>query len=264
MADDIKQCPTCHSYIADDLNPENRVQGAVDSGETVEISDPFLGGSRSVNTSSSKAVPQWSDDPTLTLRGFSGTEYTGSEHVRAIHIRELQYARIAEEQEAGISETTVFTDIDGEHIRKLHIIELRESTEKLLDAAGITLAEYFTQDINQEEKAPGPNDEDKSDWTDVARGTAYLHSDGTFHTEFDLPSGSTKPSPTLPASTHVRAIHIEDLRHPVFTGIQAVLISQPIITNQFNQEERGLRILEAKKDGKAGYKKAKECVVEEE
>lgn len=263
MAEDIKQCPTCHSYIADDLTPANRVQGAIDSGESVEITDPFEGGNRSVSTSTSKAVPQWTEDPTLTLRGFSGPTYVGSDHVRAIHIRELQYARIAEEQESGIAEPTVFSDIDGEHIRKVHIIELRESTEKLLNAVGLTLEEYFKLDINQVEKSPGPNDENKQDWTDVERGAPYLHSDGTFHTEFQLPNGQAQPSPSFPDSTHVRAIHVEDLRHPLFVGIQAVLISQKIIVNQFNNEIRKTRILEALKDGKAGFKKAKECTVEE-
>lgn len=193
------KCPTCHSNISVDGTHRTQGQDGVDEN--------------------GKPIPRWSDDPVLTSRGFSGDTYTGRNDPRVTHILELQADRAQLEIDSGV-EPTEFSDIedDNRHIRKLHIIELRESTEKILDANGLTLDDYFNKDENGNPVTPGPNDPEKTDWTDVARGVSYLKKDGTFTSSFTLPSGEEKDSPSFPNATRVRAIHIEDLRHAIVTG----------------------------------------------
>jgi len=200
MAEQPK-CPTCHSKISVDSTHRNQGQDGVD-----ENGDP---------------IPRWSDDPILTTRGFSGSTYTGRTDPRVTHIAELQEDRHTLEINSGI-DPTEFSEITGDddrrHVRKLHIIQLREAIEKILDANGISLEDYFKLDENGNPVSPGPNDEVKTDWTDVARGVPYLNKDGSFTTEFELPSGEMRPSPSFPAGTRVRAIHIEDLRRAIQLG----------------------------------------------
>jgi len=200
MAEQPK-CPTCHSKIS--IDPNHRTQG---QDGTDENGDP---------------IPRWSDDPILTTRGFSGGTHTGRTDPRVTHIAELQAHRHQLEVDSGINPTEfseIVGDDDRRHVRKLHIIQLREAIEKILDANGISLEDYFKFDENGNPVSPGPNDEVKTDWTDVARGTSYLNKDGSFTSDFELPSGEVKPSPSLPIGTRVRAIHIEDLRRAIQLG----------------------------------------------
>lgn len=221
--DEKNLCPTCHSEVSE-TPLDVREQGADEPGETVQIETPQ--GTKEVRTSTSGAIPQWTDDPGLTFRGFNGEDFVGPMKVRGIHIQEIQDARRAEEEEVGLGDDlkTKFSDIEeGSHVRGTHLIELRESTEKILNAGGRTLQEYFNLDVEENEVDPGPNDTDyeeekKEEWTDVARGLAYINSEGGTVTEFELPDGTTEQSPTFPAGVHIRLIHLEDLRHPVPLG----------------------------------------------
>lgn len=198
MAEQPK-CPTCHSKISTESNHREQGQDGVD-----ENGDP---------------IPRWTDDPLLTQRGFSGGAYIGRNDPRLVHIEELQTDRHKLEGDSGINPTEFSSlDEDQSHIRKLHIIQLRESIEKILDANGISLEDYFKLDENGTPVTPGPNDELKTDWTDVARGVPYLNKDGSFTSSFTLPSGEVKPSPSFPPGTRIRAIHIEDLRHAIQLG----------------------------------------------
>ncbi len=213
--EDNELCPTCHSRVDPEEDPSKKKRK---KGDLTPLSE---GISVSSNT---EEIPQWSDDSCLTRLGFSGDNFIGRDAVRDPHIREIQEARKQEELEVGLSGSalTTFTDIDNQqHIRKAHIIELRESTEKILEAAGRTLKDYFNLDPEENEVDPNPKDldgENKEEWTDVERGLEYLNSIGEKTTEFEISSGTFEPSPTLPPNTHIRAIHIEDLRHPMPLG----------------------------------------------
>ena len=247
MANNDKNlCPTCHSRTSAD--PANVREQA----KEIPADDENL------KTSNSGAIPQWSDDPCLSLRGFNGDIFKGFDKVKFKHIKEIQEARIVEEELVGIPEDnrTEFSDIDEDkHIRKTHLIELRQSTEKILNAGGFTLKEYFTLDPDGEEVPVGPNDiVNKEEWTDVDREALYLDKGGEFVTTFVLPDGKTAKSPTIPKGTHIKVIHIEDLRHPLLVGIPALLTSVPIV-----EGNRKARILNAKKTGGVSYTDAVEC-----
>ena len=200
-------CPTCHSVISS--IPTHRTQAQDAAGE--------------YNSSVSGAIPQWSDDPLVTIGGFSGINYRGTDRIRRKHIEELQTARGSEEQTAGLdyNEVTKFSELEtvNFHVRKTHIAELRQSIEKILDAVGSNLKEYFSTDADGNMVDPGPNDVIKTDWTDVDRGQIYLDKDGIpVDKQFMLPSGKMQDVPAFPRTTHIRAIHIEDLRHPIQLG----------------------------------------------
>ena len=221
MADAKKLCPTCHSLIASDIKHIN--QGQEIEGDSIVIPNPFGDGTVLAKTSTSGAVPQWSDDPLVTKNGLNGKDYTGFDRGRKKYITELQLARAAEEIEAGIAEDklTSFSDISkiNYRLRKTLIIELRQSVEKILDAIGSTLQDYFLTDADGNIQSAGPNDtEGKTDWTDVLRGAVYLDKNAKEQKTFILPSGITKLSPTTPPNTRARAIHFEDLRHPILMG----------------------------------------------
>ena len=203
---DTPKCPTCHSSISTD--PKKQAQGS--TGVDMD----------------GKPLPRWTDDPILTSQGFSGKDYIGQFRPRKVHIKELQDDRKQIELDLEI-EPTNFSDLEehGFHFRKTHLIELRESTEKILDSVGDTLENYFKLDSYGKEIAPGPNDAVKKDWTDVSRGLEYLDKTATEKKEFLLPSGTLMLSPTLPVGTHIRAIHIEDLRHPLYAGIPVIMIA---------------------------------------
>jgi hypothetical protein len=218
---DKKLCPTCHSPIATDAT--HRDQGQELAGESVAIQNPFGDGTVLAKTSTSGAVPQWSDDPVMTKNGLSGSDYTGFDRARKKYITELQLARAAEEIDAGLTgnQLTKFSDISkvSYRFRKTFIIELRQSVEKILDAIGSNLTEYFSTDADGSFQSAGPNDvANKTEWTDVLRGAPYLDAESIERTEFTLPSGVTKASPTTPPGTRGRAILFEDLRHPIVAG----------------------------------------------
>ena len=194
-------CPTCHSRIGD-----------IDE-ETIGFEQGSLG-----TDANNLPVPRWTDDPIRTdPNGFSGPEFTGTDRVKGLHIRELQLVRSIEEAEFNIptSFLTDFSEIAGNNVRVTHIVELRESIEKILDASGSSLIEYFSLDPDGDIADPGPNDLSKNEWTDVDRGRPYLHNDGEVFGTFNLPSAGEVDSPTLPENTPIRAIHIEDLRHTI-------------------------------------------------
>jgi hypothetical protein len=172
-----------------------------------------------------KPIPRWTDDPLLTKNGLSGGSFVGGDRPRKIHIEELQIDRMALEAEFQIEPPTEFSALEehGFHVRKTHITELRESTEKILDAVGSTLEDYFKLDSEGNEIEPGPNDTVKTDWTNVQRGLKYLDKNGTAKTEFMLSIDGLKPCPTFPENTRIRAIHIEDLRHFIPTNLYPVI-----------------------------------------
>jgi len=201
MAEQENFCPTCHSRIGDQTTRQQGDEGVDADGNP---------------------IPRWTGDSVLTRNGFSGPEFIGQQRTGILAVfEELQEDRIALEEEAGFTEEqkTKFSELSKQHIRNTHLIELRESTEKLLENNGSTLEEYFKTDADGNEALePGPNDTFKSEWTDVERGRLYIRKDGTKSGTFTLPSGVEKDSPSIPANTRVRAIHIEDLRRFLSPG----------------------------------------------
>jgi len=228
MAEEL--CPTCHSRIgADSTTDVGRIQGKEGTDD------------------SGNPVPRWSDDPVFTGRGLNPDPYDKkSTRIRKKHIKEIQDTRKEQEAEAGIA-VTDFSDIDTDkHISRRHFVELRESTEKLLNANGLTLEEYFKLDDNGEEQPENPkvsasagksSQTAQNEWVDVERGESYVSKDASLTSEFTLPDGSTEQSPTLPKRTHIRAIHIEDLRHPIGVGLLAFVID--INSTLFTGRKRG-------------------------
>lgn len=203
MADEFNLlCPTCHSRI-----------GKIEGEEvTIGTKRGELG-----TDDDGLPVPKWSDDPILTTDGFSGPIFIGETRKFADQIQEIQDERIQQEIDAGFNESqkTAFSEIIPDESRPLErqLIELRESTEKLLNIAGITLEEYFKVDANgQEALEPGPKDTFKNEWTDIERGRPYLHNDNTESGTFILPDSTEQQSPSVPANTRMKAIHLEDLR----------------------------------------------------
>ena len=211
-----KKCPTCHSAISLDSStptgPHAREQGSLGTD------------------SNGNPVPRWSDDPLYSKNGFSGEDYQGENRVRKIHIEELQLDRMGLEVELGIDPATEFSFLEdhGFHVRKTHLIELRESTEKILNAIGSSLTDYFSLDSDGNPVTPSPNDTVKTDWTDVQRGLPYLDKDAKEQKDFILPNGEIRLAPTFPVNTHIRVIHIEDLRHLISLGWREFWSVSPI------------------------------------
>jgi hypothetical protein len=175
-------------------------------------------------SSTEDVIPLWTDDPVTTIRGLNGPEYIKPQPLKAIQIAELQEVRHNEEVELGFTEDQL-TDFSPAVTKVLlavkHITELRESIEKILNASGLTLKEYFTTDLDGNAIEPGPNDiADKEEWTDVNRGAVYYHKDGSKTGKFKLPDGTEQDSPTYPYEipTLFKGIHLEDLRHPIQFG----------------------------------------------
>jgi hypothetical protein len=134
-----------------------------------------------------KGVYVWTNDPLRTPLGLAGSAYKGQNIVRWYHVRELQEARIAQEELAGIptGERTNFHIIArGAAVEPAHILELRDSTEKILDSLGTTKEYYF----NYDEEGNEINSVHQTDWIDI---NLVKH------------------------HTPVNAIHIEDLRHHI-------------------------------------------------
>ena len=155
-------------------------------------------------------IETWSDDPLLTPRGLAGDEYKGFIFIKANHIIELQEERKQQEIDYGIPEAdrTVFTEItpNTEFISKKVIEELRESTEKILtlgeEVTEVERTELLKEYFNYDEDGIyigtykyGEKVADKEEWTDV----------------------NPDNKPKLPDDiVKMKAIHIEDLRHPLF------------------------------------------------
>lgn len=199
-------CPTCHSKISP---TGKRTQGA-------DGTDP-----------AGNPVPAWSDDPVLTSgeNPTNGASYQGFTFAFKKNIKEIQDDRRQREIDLGVSPLTEFTSVDADtFITQVgHIIELRMSTERLLEALGSSLEDYFKLDADGVVQPPGPTDTSgKNEWTDVDRGRAFLTqglnasilSDG--NTKFQASDSEVRDVPGLVEdATFIRGIHIEDLRHPV-------------------------------------------------
>jgi hypothetical protein len=131
---------------------------------------------------------KWTDDPTLVQGAAIMQQYKGFMQICPKHITELQENRNYLEEESGL-ELTEFTEVDNEFFYQLYatyIKELRESTERLLDKNGITKEEYFNYDDEGNKLGVG-----QQEWIDE---------------NIDL-------------ITQVKALHIEDLRHYIRTGM---------------------------------------------
>jgi len=148
-------CPTCHSRlgkIETEIIDLSRSQGSEGKDDN---DDP---------------IPRWSNDPVRTSGGFNGPEFVAPQYGLVTDIIELQKDRAEKEVEVGLEDLTLFSDPTIGHIRESIINELRESTEKLLDGAGVTLQEYFSSDADGEPTTDvGPSDVIKDEWTDVKK-----------------------------------------------------------------------------------------------
>lgn len=218
-------CPTCHSQIGTaSTTAAGRIQG-------VEGTDDNL-----------NPIPRWTDDPIITKKGLSGATYAGNaDRGRFVQIEELQTARQQQEEDAGLTveqKTTFSTISTDKHISRRHIVELRESTEKVLNVLGLDLEEYFSLDDDGNPVVQNPNllvrgaSNPQNEWIDVNRGEAYIDRTGVAKTTVTLPNNSIVDSPTLPRRTHIRAVHIEDLRHPLSVG--AAILMNEIVHNESN------------------------------
>ena len=204
MADPISLCPTCHSQIS---SQGHRTQGADGTD------------------SSGNPIPAWSDDPILTSEGFNGANYEGVQFLKASTIQEIQTARQKQESDAGVTPPTEFTPVQVNSVLAFsaHLIELRISTERILDILGLSLKDYFSLDINGDPQPSGPNDTpNKEEWTDVIRGSTFNNQGRNAgilvnnNQQFLVNATTQKDTPTIPAnSVLLKAIHIEDLRHPL-------------------------------------------------
>lgn len=217
MTDATPLCPTCHSKISS-------------TGSRVKDHDAI-------------GVPAWSDDPTLTPTGLNGPDYVGFQFNKAKWIKELQDTRTQQESDAGITPPTEFSDVEQNVtlLTAAHITELRISTERILDAVGSTLEDYFKLDFDGNQQPAGPNDMlDKKEWTDVVRGKPYdngrnLSILSEDHKQFKINSTDTKDIPTFLAKlTYFKGIHIEDLRHPIQTKPWKEGFSQESVNNTFS------------------------------
>lgn len=141
---------------------------------------------------------EWTDDPILTtpapsIVGITYDDYKGFTRMKAQHIKELQDNRIQIETDLGITPLTEFSVIDTDNFYQnieKYIYELRISTEKILDAVGMTKEKYFNFDKDDVDMRPGNH---QLDWTNIPFPTTELR------------------------SFQSRAAHIEDLRHYIET-----------------------------------------------
>lgn len=187
--EEYKRCPICHSII--------EVHDTVtDVDRELTISE--------ITDLEGQGTYLWSHDPLKTNRGLAGDDYKGFTNITVQHIQELQEARTQQEIAIGISESdlTIFTSIDDtEHINKIHIRELRQSTEKILEASGIELENYFNYDedgILLGTQEYGEVKDDKIEWKRINR------EDGI---------------PYMPNNiVDIYALDIEELRHPLRVG----------------------------------------------
>ena len=161
------QCPICKSHLTSPTGPV----------------DP--------------ADPRWTDDPVKTARGLAGEEYVGITPIRHYHIKQLQDYYQYSLTEAGLPEVEMFPVDDLTSPTKCHVEQLRLVIEDLLEASGLTIADYFKSNKYGETYTTS-----QVDWTDVDR-------EQTGH------EGEPLFPPTVVA---VRAIHIEELRRGCLLG----------------------------------------------
>jgi|GEM_PF-3206480 len=183
MAEEYPRCPVCFSPI---------------------VTDPTK-----IEELREEGINVWKDDPLLTSQGLAGDEYKGKTPCRWLHIKQLQDARKQQELDSGIpeEERTEFLEIGkGEPIRKVHIEQLRISTEKILIASG-----FIKEKENEEE----PNEADLDEYFNYDVEGAETRTE--HQTEWvDIDRDNTDKLPLLQSvKVPIKAIHIEDLRHPI-------------------------------------------------
>ena len=128
-------------------------------------------------------INEFSNDPLLATPSLSTDEFKGFTQLIRTHIEELQTERHQQEIDNGITPLTVFSPINNSGFFqniKQYILELRSSTQKILDATGMSLHDFLSTD---EDGNPMTS---KDDWTD---------------------------SNLEEIKYQCKAIHIEDLRH---------------------------------------------------
>ena len=138
----------------------------------------------------------WASDTTLSeVSNIEERFYRGLSNICRQHLEELQSNRKGLEiLNLSAGQHTTFSPINNTgyfQVTGQHIRELRESTEKLLTVLGVTKQEYFNYDIDNNHIIH-PNG-DKTNWTDNI----------LINNDWD--------------KFQVKAIHIEDLRHPIPT-----------------------------------------------
>jgi len=158
----------------------------------------------------------WKHDPIKTLRGLAGEDYKGIPYIYKQDIEELQEARKEQEEAIGISEEerTTFTTVPETGffiVNKKHIRELRQSIEKILKEMGMTntedvdLEQYFNYNEEGEYIGTykyGEKITDKTEWVRVNRNIIGYEGE-----------------PYMPKDmTHIYALDIEELRHPIPIG----------------------------------------------
>lgn len=137
----------------------------------------------------------WSDDPTLVQGSKVMSQYRGYMQIKANHIKELQDNRNALQNVLLLQANRVtFTPIDVTNFwRNLetYIYELRLCTERILTEVGVTKEEYFNYAEDGTDMRPGNH---QMDWLEIP------------YPEYALRQYQSK------------ALHIEDLRHPITIG----------------------------------------------
>ena len=125
----------------------------------------------------------WTDDPILTPDGIAGEDYIGCTYIKDIHITEIQEKRNRQEEILGLTQTSFSPVLPRKGIQPKHIQELRDSTERILEEAGVDLDYYFNFD---EDGLEHNEDNHQIDWTELNLNQDRLY---------------------------IRARHIEELRH---------------------------------------------------
>jgi len=230
-------CPTCHSNIGSgSLGEAARTQGSQGTD------------------SNDLPIPRWSDDPSLTANGLSGAPFKGINRYRNINILELQQRINTTETDLGLPVTS-FSPIDhNTHNSRRLLIELREAIEKILNSGGFTLVDYFKLDDDGNEITQNPllvsqygAGTPQDEWIDVTRGEPYTDQNGTTITTFMLPDSTVQQTPGVKNDVHLKAVHLEDLRHPIPVGIPALLING------------GDQLFHGVKASSASFKKTEPC-----
>lgn len=148
-------------------------------------------------------IGYWEDDPILTPEGLAGDEYKGLTYVDYRHIVRLMEQKRSDEIAAAVASAektdwdavewpVTYDDspdgVDNTDLYSVnleHIQVLRNSTEKTLNALGISKYEYFNYD--KEGNYMGTN---QVEWTDL----------------------------DLSKIRFVKSMHIEELRHLIYMG----------------------------------------------
>lgn len=216
------RCSICHSPLEYGIPPsEGEPEKLLTDGEIEELRQ--------------EGIYIWSDDPILTHRGLAGDDYKGFIEPYWKHLKEIQEARKQQEIDAGIpeAEQTEFKELSEKEnnpnkiiqFTKQQIEKLRTSTEKILKELGITkddngtevadLENYFNNNENGDYLGTykyGKKIEDKIEWTRIDRTTGQP----------SLPSKDSDPSNS---TNWIRALDIEELRHPISIPLQIGILS---------------------------------------